>query len=692
MRATRSNINSQNAYTEQDLNYFDPSVGQTHSVRGLSEVQQPLTPSHQMSNSINTTSPPPTSATTSGSTSTPASPAIGGPPTSLEGTRNQTESGAGFRSTALTDTSPDHLEQLAQNEGHWPFSLSDRTISQHNASPPQMAPPSDEQDLSHSPGGPHNVATYPSAVKLLVSNNVAGSIIGRAGQTISELQSESCARIKLSQTGDYFPGTQDRVCLVQGQPDNVKLAVKLLLERFYALQEQQHTQHLAWQPKPNEPSPMGFDFVVRLLVPSSSCGMIIGKSGSNIKQMEEASGVSSVRLSPKESGDPPSPSAAAISATSERIVTLTGPTLESCVMCLYIILDGMVAHHDICRYTNMTTSYSRVVMHGAYGGVPGASVPGRPHFIVPSSTQEASTWDSGNTFTQFAAAKRSSSSPDLTGQVLWDQRIAPRMTLESTGTSPAPMSRPPPPREPMQPPYTTGFTEGPQSYSHDVPPMMSSPARLPVGNANAANVYLLDQSSLSNSISAPDLLTLQLHDSLRINAAISSSAMEYTHFAPQLPQPTPPGFTAQILVPDTLIGSILGRGGRTLNELQMHSNTRIRISQRGEYVPGTRNRVVTIRGPTAHSVSLAQFLMSQRMVLPPTATFSNQQSFHPSTIQSQYTSHPSQQPQPAHRQGRHSPYQHGSSVESTFQGPESHAEHPQVALSKSGSSKELTHS
>ena len=693
MRATRSNIQSQDAFSEQDLSYFDPSVGQPHSVRGLAEAQQPITPSHQMSTSISTTSPPPTSATTSGSTSTPASPTIG-VPTSFEGTRKQTESGAGFRSSARTDASPAHLQHLQQDEqaeGAWPFSLSDRAISQHNTSPPQMAVPADEQDFSQSPGAPHNVAAYPSAVKLLVSNNVAGSIIGRAGQTISELQTESCARIKLSQTGDYYPGTQDRVCLVQGQPDNVKLAVRLLLERFYALQEQQHTQHKAWQPKPNEPAPMGFDFVVRLLVPSSSCGMIIGKSGSNIKQMEEASGVSSVRLSPKENGDPPSPSSAAISATSERIVTLTGPTLESCVVCLYIILDGMMAHHDICRYTNMTTSYSRVVMHGGYGGVPGAGVPGRPHFLVPTSaTQDTSTWDSGSTFTQFAAAKRSSSSPDLAGQVLWDQRISPRMTLESS--SPTSMSRPPPPREPVQPPYSTVFTDGPQSYSHEVPPMMSSSTRLPLTNANAASVYLIDQSSLSSSISAPDLLALQLQDSLRINAAISSGAMEYTHFAPQLPQPTPPGFTAQILVPDTLIGSILGRGGRTLNELQMHSNTRIRISQRGEYVPGTRNRVVTIRGPTAHSVSLAQFLMSQRMVLPPTATFSHQQSYHPPTIQPQLTPHPSQQPQPAHRHGRHSPYQHGSSVESTFQGTESHVEHPQVALSRSGSSKELSHS
>jgi hypothetical protein len=83
---------------------------------------------------------------------------------------------------------------------------------------------------------------------------------------------------------------------------------------------------------------------------------------------------------------------------------------------------------------------------------------------------------------------------------------------------------------------------------------------------------------------------------------------------------TGPGcFTAQVLVPDPMVGSILGRGGRALAELQMHSGTRIKISQRGEYMPGTRSRIVTIRGPTAQTVWQAQYIMSQRMVLPQTA-------------------------------------------------------------------------
>jgi len=93
-----------------------------------------------------------------------------------------------------------------------------------------------------------------------------------------------------------------------------------------------------------------------------------------------------------------------------------------------------------------------------------------------------------------------------------------------------------------------------------------------------------------------------------------------TAFAPQTPLMIAPGcFNAQILIPDSMIGSVLGRGGQTLTELQMLSGTRIRISQRGEYMPGTRSRIVTIRGPTAQAVWQAQYMISQRIVLPPTA-------------------------------------------------------------------------
>lgn len=603
----------QSSYGEHQLSYFDQGRTPSHPIPGISETGQIDPQSHPIKSSEG--SPPPNSATTSGSTSTPSS------------SEGLSSGGDGKHSDPARGRSSSHYSQphhIQEGEG-WNAAVAEGMIAQPYADPNRnIASTGTEVSFPDTSDERFNSSSYPSAIKLLVSNNVAGSIIGRAGQTISDLQTQSSARIKLSQTGDFYPGTQDRVCLVQGNLENVKVAVGLLLERLYMLQGQQHSQHAAWQPKQGDAQPgaTGFDFVVRLLVPSTCCGMIIGKAGANIKHMEESSGVSSVRLSPKEGSDPNNPTAAIVSGTGERIVTLTGPTIECCLKCVCIVVDGMSANQDICRYTNMTTSYSRLMVPSAYTPVQ----PGRPLLGVSSPTGE---WDPGAQYDHFAA-KRSSSQPDLT-------RIASsRMPPDSPGPS----------REASIQQYSPVFPEGPPNYGSEMAPMMPSPERGPptIPSTVASPMYLfpahgisqIEHPNLPNSSSAPDLLEMQFQDSIRISNPPTSAPVDYTHFSPQLPQPTPPGFTAQVLVPDTLIGSILGRGGKTLNELQMHSNTRIRISQRGEYVPGTKNRIVTIRGPTAHSVSLAQYLMSQRMVLPPTATYSPQAAppfLHPSQLQ-----------------------------------------------------------
>lgn len=486
--------------------------------------------------------------------------------------------------------------------------------------------------ISHTQEVKSTSSSFQSAIKLMVSNNVAGSIIGRAGQTISDLQTQSSARIKLSQTGDYFPGTQDRVCLVQGQVATVKHAVSLLLQRFYALQEQHHTQHLAWQPRKVPNAPTGFDFIVRLLVPSSSCGIIIGKGGANIKQMEELSGVASVRLSPKDGPDQTAhPSSVIGSRTLERVVTLSGPSLESCVKCTFLVMDIMFENHEICRYTNMTTSYSRHLSPGS----------GRASQVVPSATGE---WDGQYPYESFIV-KRSSSQPDLSHISIEQQRLPQNRTPSDTyGSSSSQQHKGQ--RETPAHQFNPSFMDPPHAYNTGISPMLSTQDRTQRPNNPIAPMFLLGSSTpskldhppIQSSSSAPDILALHFQDSVRLSNC-RTGTLDYSSFAPQLPQPTRPGFTTQVLVPDNLVGSILGRGGSTLNELQLHSNTRIRISQRGEYVPGTRNRIVTIRGHTAQSVNLAQYLMSQRMVVSPTAGFSNQaphisaQYMHPSQLQ-----------------------------------------------------------
>jgi hypothetical protein len=53
-------------------------------------------------------------------------------------------------------------------------------------------------------------------LKMLVTDNIAGAIIGKNGKAIADLQDECGARIKVSQSADFYPGTSERTILITG--------------------------------------------------------------------------------------------------------------------------------------------------------------------------------------------------------------------------------------------------------------------------------------------------------------------------------------------------------------------------------------------------------------------------------------------------------------------------------------------
>ena len=88
---------------------------------------------------------------------------------------------------------------------------------------PDTAGLPDAHDDPHKPRAAP-AAPGPCALKVLVPNNVAGSLIGKAGSAINDMQAETGARIKLSQANEFFPATQFRVVLITGTPEAVKHA------------------------------------------------------------------------------------------------------------------------------------------------------------------------------------------------------------------------------------------------------------------------------------------------------------------------------------------------------------------------------------------------------------------------------------------------------------------------------------
>ena len=53
-------------------------------------------------------------------------------------------------------------------------------------------------------------------LKVLIPSYAAGSIIGKGGQTIVQLQKETGATIKLSKSKDFYPGESPQPLLLEG--------------------------------------------------------------------------------------------------------------------------------------------------------------------------------------------------------------------------------------------------------------------------------------------------------------------------------------------------------------------------------------------------------------------------------------------------------------------------------------------
>jgi len=68
----------------------------------------------------------------------------------------------------------------------------------------------------------------------------------------------------------------------------------------------------------------------------------------------------------------------------------------------------------------------------------------------------------------------------------------------------------------------------------------------------------------------------------------------------------------KLSVPDEHVGAIIGKGGEILAQLQALVGVKVTISGRGDFEPGTRNRTVSISGPS-DAVQIANLLVTQKI-------------------------------------------------------------------------------
>lgn len=180
------------------------------------------------------------------------------------------------------------------------------------------------------------LATGPSALKILVSRRIAGSLIGQAGAHIIEVQTRSGARVHLSGQDCCFPGTGNRVALLSGEPEQCKAAATLLCAKLH-------------QTMMERPNVTGTRMTLRILVPRTASGLLIGRAGANIKEMSEISG-STILLLNKE----PSP------VPSELTMTISGE-LEAVTAGVNLVIDRLVTGPNSGRYQFMSVNYRQTV-------------------------------------------------------------------------------------------------------------------------------------------------------------------------------------------------------------------------------------------------------------------------------------------------------------------------------------------
>ncbi|PON43632.1 Polyribonucleotide nucleotidyltransferase [Parasponia andersonii] len=184
----------------------------------------------------------------------------------------------------------------------------------------------------------------PTYIRFLVSNAAAGSVIGKGGATITEFQSTSGARIQLSRNHEFFPGTTDRIIMISGAIYEVLKAMELVLAKLL-------TEFTAEESNDVDPRTK-----VRLVVPNSSCGGIIGKGGSTIKSFIEES-QAGIKISPQDNN---------YLGLNDRLVTLTG-TLDELMRAIDLILSKLAEDSHYAQSMNTPFSYPGVYFSGFHG-------------------------------------------------------------------------------------------------------------------------------------------------------------------------------------------------------------------------------------------------------------------------------------------------------------------------------------
>ncbi|KAK0168331.1 hypothetical protein PV327_002148 [Microctonus hyperodae] len=420
-------------------------------------------------------------------------------------------------------------------------------------------------------------------IRLIMQGKEVGSIIGKKGEIVTRFREESGAKINISDGS-----CPERIVTVTGPTNSIFKAFTLICKKFEEWCSQFHdVQGGGAGGGGTTRTPI----TLRLIVPASQCGSLIGKGGSKIKEIREVTGALIQVASEM------------LPSSTERTVTISG-TSEAITQCIY---------HICCVMLESPPK--------------GATIPYRPKPQVGGPVILAG----GQAYTiqgNYAVPAHSDVSTVLPLPVSAAGPIPPSLNAQTLNASPFAAAHPSSPFASHGHPLIPAHLTGPHHPLHPSPLHASvaglADPLLKSGHLQAAlpPAFLADAMGKLGSNPLAGLAALGLgglatpantgglnHAAL---AALAGSQLRTNHTNRQ--QPAANNQTHEMTVPNELIGCIIGKGGTKIAEIRQISGAMIRISNCEEREGGATDRTITITG-NPDAVTLAQYLINMSVEL-----------------------------------------------------------------------------
>jgi ribosomal protein S3 len=146
---------------------------------------------------------------------------------------------------------------------------------------PQYAPPAPQNTWATPPAKAAQRGTM--ALKLLLPANEASCVLGKGGATIREIGQNTFTKLSLSGMSEFFPGTNLQELRIRGSSTETVLAAIMLVFT-------QISQSLGVISGGDTDVPAG-EARVKVIIPAAAAKIVIGRAGTNIKELRAQSGM-----------------------------------------------------------------------------------------------------------------------------------------------------------------------------------------------------------------------------------------------------------------------------------------------------------------------------------------------------------------------------------------------------------------